>query len=66
LTVELQSIDKSVYNYFQTLESISGNAMQQTASPTNPISNFSNGALGYFSAYTFDRKKVIIKDFIKK
>lgn len=66
LTVELQSIDKSVYNYFLTLESISGNVMQQTASPTNPISNFNNGALGYFSAYTFDRKKLIIRDFIKK
>lgn len=66
LTVELQSIDKSVYDYFSTLESISGKIMQQTASPTNPISNFNNGALGYFSAYTFDRKKVIVKDFINK
>lgn len=66
LTVELQSIDKAAYNYFLTLENISGNTMQQSASPTNPISNFSNGALGYFSAYTFDRKTVIVKDYLKK
>jgi hypothetical protein len=66
LTIELQSIDKAAYNYFSTLESISGNEMQQTASPSNPISNFSNGALGYFSAYTFDRKTAIIKDYIRK
>jgi hypothetical protein len=66
LTIELQSIDKAAYDYFLTLESISGNIMLQSASPANPISNFNNGALGYFSAYTFDRKTVIIKDYINK
>ena len=66
LTIELQSIDKAVYNYFSMLESISGGSLQQTASPANPVSNFSNGALGYFSAYTFDRKTVVIKDYIRK
>lgn len=66
LTVELQSIDKAAYDYFSTLESISGIEMLQSASPANPISNFSNGALGYFSAYSFDRRTIIIKDFIEK
>lgn len=66
LTVELQSIDKASYNYFLTLENIAGNTMQQSASPTNPISNFNNGALGYFSAYSFDRKTVIVRDYLKK
>lgn len=66
LTVELQSIDEAAYNYFSTLESISGNQMQQSASPSNPISNFNNGALGYFSAYTFDSKTVIVKDLLAK
>lgn len=66
LIVELQSIDKATYDYFSTLESISGNVMEQTASPANPISNFSNGALGYFSAYSFDRRTVIIKEYIKE
>jgi len=66
LTVELQSIDKAAYDYFSTLESISGNVMEQTASPSNPLSNFNNGALGYFSAYSSDRRTFIIKDYLKK
>lgn len=65
VTVELQSIDKAVFEYFSTLENISWNDLQQSASPANPISNFNNGALGYFSAYSSDRKKVIVKDFIE-
>jgi len=66
LTVELQTIDKATYQYFSTLESISGDVFEQSASPANPISNFSNGALGYFSAYSFDRKTLILKDILKK
>ena len=65
VTIELQSIDKAAYDYFSTLENISGD-IPQSASPANPISNFNNGALGYFSAYTFDSKTVIIEDYIKK
>jgi len=64
VTIEFQSIDKATYDYFSTLESISGLEIIQSASPANPISNFNNGALGYFSAYSFDRKTVNIKDFI--
>lgn len=66
LTVELQSIDKNAYEYFSTLENIISERWQQNASPANPISNFNNGALGYFSAYSFSRKTVIIKDYIRK
>lgn len=66
LTIELQTIDKTAYDYFLMLESISGNEVQQTASPANPVSNFNNGALGYFSAYSYERKTVVIKDYIKK
>lgn len=66
LTIELQSIDKAAYNYFLTLENIAGNEMLQTASPANPISNFSNGALGYFSAYSFDRRTLVVNDYINK
>lgn len=65
VTVELQSIDKAAYDYFSTLESISGFDFFQTVSPANPISNFNNGALGYFSAYTLDRRTILIKDYIE-
>jgi hypothetical protein len=66
VTVELQSIDKAAYDYFSTLENISGNVIEQSASPANPVSNFSNGALGYFSAYTFDQRTVVIQDYLNK
>jgi len=65
LTIELQSIDKAAYDYFSTLESISGNVLQQSAAPVNPTSNFNNGALGYFSAYSYERRTLIIKDYIR-
>lgn len=64
--VEVQAIDKSTYNYFSTLESISGLEIIESASPSNPISNFNNGALGYFSAYSFDRRTIIISSYINK
>lgn len=66
VTVEIQSIDKAAYDYFSTLKSISGIEMIQSASPANPINNFNNGALGYFSAYSYDRKTITLSDLIKK
>ena len=52
LTVEFQCIDKGTYKFFDSLTNGVG-------TPTNPISNISNGALGYFSACTTDRKTII-------
>jgi len=46
VAVWLETIDKGVYEYFRTMDRRGG----QTASPANPISNISNGALGYFNA----------------
>ncbi|MFY9153156.1 MAG: DUF4249 domain-containing protein [Prolixibacteraceae bacterium] len=66
LTVELQSIDQAAYDYFSTLENITRSDWQQNAAPANPVSNFNNGALGYFSAYSYSRKTVFIKNYIKK
>lgn len=66
LTVELQAIDKAAYDYFSTLENITAGNWQQSAAPANPISNFNNGALGYFSAYSVSRKTVYVKDYLKK
>ncbi len=61
VTVEMQSIDAAVYNYLYTLSSISGNGPGGGTAPSNPISNFSGGALGYFSAYSKDIFTVEIK-----
>ncbi len=46
ITVWLESVDKAVYNYFRT----AGGDMIQSSTPANPISNISNGAMGYFKA----------------
>ena len=49
---ELLSCDKGVYDYYNTLKNaVSVNALSGTT-PANPISNISNGALGYFAAYS--------------
>ncbi len=56
--IEMQCIDAGVYNFFFTLDQTIG---QSSAAPTNPISNISGGALGYFSAYTSQTKRIQIK-----
>ena len=58
--VLLQSIDRNVYNYFTTARQIIDQGGPQLASPTNPPSNISNGALGYFSAYSVRSQSIII------
>jgi hypothetical protein len=54
--VELWGIDKGVYEYYSTLNEILGGAGPSTASPANPTSNITGGAMGYFSAFTVARK----------
>jgi hypothetical protein len=46
ITVWLESIDKNVYEYFRTARRDGS----QSTSPANPVSNISNGVLGYFNA----------------
>ena len=52
LQLMMYCVDKNIYNYFFTLMNVTGNNNFQTATPANPVSNISNGALGYFSAHT--------------
>lgn len=58
--VEMQCIDKTMYNYWYTLSQQGGNEQSSSAAPSNPTSNISNGALGYFSAHTTERKSLVI------
>ena len=60
LRLTMNGIDKNIYNYFFQLMSVSGNNNFQSATPTNPASNFSNGALGYFSAHTTQEVTIIV------
>jgi hypothetical protein len=61
--VQLQSVDKNVYDYFRTLLQLvsTGGLINQSTSPANPISNFDNGALGYFNAYSVSEKSIVIE-----
>ena len=61
VVISLQCIDKDVYDYFRTASQISNGRGSQSASPANPLSNFSNGALGYFSAYAVRSKRMVVQ-----
>jgi len=55
MKVELLSIDKATYDYFHTLRSVllsNDSGPLFTSIPDNPTTNFTNGALGYFAAYS--------------
>ncbi|WP_295655398.1 DUF4249 domain-containing protein [uncultured Mucilaginibacter sp.] len=60
VNVEMQCIDGPMYNYWYALSSQGGNTPADSATPSNPTSNISNGALGYFSVHTTQRQTIII------
>ena len=60
VTLEMQCLDKNVYEYFKQLSGLDPTNGQPT-SPANPISNIIGGSLGYFSAHTSQKKKGIVK-----
>jgi len=62
ITVELLTIDKAAYDYFSTLrDALASDRAPTSLSPTNPNTNLNNGSLGYFAAFTLDRKSIVIK-----
>ena len=58
LNIDMQCIDEAVYDY---LLGLSKNINQSSATPTNPVSNISNNALGYFKAQTSSKKMIRVK-----
>jgi hypothetical protein len=57
ITIWLECVDKFAYEYFRT----AGREGGQSASPANPTSNISNGALGYFNACSVRTISIIAK-----
>lgn len=55
--MELRSIDEPIYNYIIQAQ---GADNPSSAAPGNPNSNWDNGALGYFSAYSYSRQSLVI------
>lgn len=56
--VTMSCIDQNVYKYFFSLDQNDGGS----ATPANPISNISGGALGYFSAQTKQTIEVVVPE----
>ncbi|MGP8217654.1 MAG: DUF4249 domain-containing protein [Bacteroidia bacterium] len=55
--IEMQCIDQGTYQYLSTMGEASGST---NVTPSNPVSNISNNALGYFSAHTSRYRSVLI------
>jgi hypothetical protein len=56
--LEMECMENKIYRYFLTLSLNQGN--QQSATPSNPDALFTNGALGYFSAQTVQKRTIWI------
>lgn len=56
--IEMQCIDKAVYEYFKSM----GNSMGpgSASSPANPYTNLSGSLLGFFSAHTVERREFVM------
>lgn len=61
VTIELMSIDKTSYYYFSVLADLVREESIGSAAPANPPGNFDNGALGYFSAWSSNKRTIIAK-----
>lgn len=60
VSVQLASIDYATHLYFKTLEDAISGAGFASAAPANPTTNFSGGALGYFGAWSKERRQYIV------
>jgi hypothetical protein len=54
IMIDFQNITPEIYRYFFAITQIGGNGGPPVA-PSNPDTNLSNGALGYFSTHTSDK-----------
>ncbi|HLG40219.1 MAG TPA: DUF4249 domain-containing protein [Chitinophagaceae bacterium] len=59
LRIDMLCIDPAIYQYWFSLDRSSTGQSGQ-ATPSNPVTNMKGGALGYFSAHTFQTKTMIV------
>ncbi len=67
LTAELQSIDKAAFDFYKTANSVNasragGRPNSSSVAPANPITNWSNKALGVFTAYSVSRQSIKVEE----
>ncbi len=60
LSLNMYSIDQNVFQYFSELRELLNANPFNEATPANPDTNITGGALGYFSAHTIQTKQVIV------
>jgi hypothetical protein len=63
---ELHAMDRTMYYYFLTLSEVwasedGGNFLDAT--PANPNTNWSGGALGYFGAFSVSSRSIVVPEF---
>lgn len=61
ISIEMQCVSNSIYDYYSALVQLSGGGPGGGVTPSNPPSNISSGALGYFSAHSTDTKTMVIQ-----
>lgn len=60
VTIEMRTIDRATYKYFVALAASNGNGPNASV-PANPNNNFEGNCLGYFAAYTVQRRTMIVE-----
>ncbi|QEH42489.1 DUF4249 family protein [Chitinophaga sp. XS-30] len=60
IAIQMQCIDKNVALYYTTLALMGDSGPGGGTTPNNPQNNFSNGALGLFSAHTVETRSVTL------
>ncbi len=60
IQLDLQCVDRDIYEYFTALDRIIGEGAGQSLAPANPPTNFTNQPLGYFSAYSVRSQNMIV------
>lgn len=59
ISYEFRTVDEVIFDYTFQAADIAGGS--NSAAPGNPITNWDNGALGYFNAYGVSRDTVVIQ-----
>ncbi|MBP6825194.1 MAG: hypothetical protein KA165_01435 [Saprospiraceae bacterium] len=60
VSIEMRNIDRATYKYFVALDASNGNGPNASV-PANPDNNFGGTCLGYFAAYTVQRRSLIVE-----
>jgi hypothetical protein len=60
--IELWSLDRKTYLYYNTLGDLMYSNPIFGSTPSNPVTNLSNGALGYFGSYSVTARQIIITE----